>query len=888
MAIPVARSLSTRALVAFLCGLAAVGCGSTPPPTGTPTSTAAPSTTGTEVPSTPSGPPQSTTTPDGQTARPQPADESGWRIRLFGQVNDGDWRLAGEGAIRVGPSGIEADVFLPAANGGARIIARDEGVFLGTSARGASAWIDLTDPYNAPEWLLQFTISRPLIDGAVSVRTETVGGATLSVHAEPLPATVNGGTLRAGLIEAWVDDGGEVRRTLALHGLATEGFEERQLMVADRDDSVVVEPPFVSRAEAIPFAAIAATLPAESPTADHVAGIVSASDLTTANFHEECDYAWEYPAGGAQVSCPRMSPSLRLRPPDIEPLPSVVVVDSGNRYDATDVGTSLATCIGAYFAAMATYSFFGGATLFTYLGYALVFWNVAVVIALAAIVAAIILAGLACGHTLKTIEGWIKGEPHLTTFDGRSYDLQARCEFIFTTSPDLEVQLRFEGTVGSATWTNATAVRAGRHVIEFDYVPLADPNQPLEAYVNGASLQVPPGGLHLPGGVYVTRQSGGRNDENLLIVAPDGSYVVIQNLNVSQNVRIYLTSRTADQVSGGLGGTPDDDAANDFALRDGTSVTIIDTIEGLYGTFGAAWRVQSGERLFVTGQAEDNLSDECTRLPDRQTSLSDFTSGDIQQARDQCRREGVEETSALDECAYDVLVGGDEWALQAGLDPSARLQGSAVLPAEQRAEGDDPLLVAADRCDLEGIRIRLDEGTNPNLRREDDGWTPLLFAAQAGCAEGLRALIDAGADVDLTDDRGFFALYVAAQNGHTVAAQVLQESGAQVDRTLPSGDTSLLIAAFRGHLDIARVLVTAGATVNAGRDEDGFTPLLAATQQARLDVATMLLESGADPDRPNWNGETPLMVAAAEGDEAHVACDSAPLIVGGRQDHTRD
>ena len=78
----------------------------------------------------------------------------------------------------------------------------------------------------------------------------------------------------------------------------------------------------------------------------------------------------------------------------------------------------------------------------------------------------------------------------------------------------------------------------------------------------------------------------------------------------------------------------------------------------------------------------------------------------------------------------------------------------------------------------------------------------------------------------------------------------------------PSSDSDLrLVQALQARqLDTARALIDADVDVDAVQ-ADGATPLAWATHWNELDLVDLLLAAGADGDRANDLGVTPLMLA---------------------------
>lgn len=177
---------------------------------------------------------------------------------------------------------------------------------------------------------------------------------------------------------------------------------------------------------------------------------------------------------------------------------------------------------------------------------------------------------------------------------------------------------------------------------------------------------------------------------------------------------------------------------------------------------------------------------------------------------------------------------------------------------------------------------------------------PLDIAIEAGDAGLTRWLLDAGADVKTLDRTGEPPLLAAARIGEPALAAALLEHGAPVDdRDAHFGQTALMVAARAGHRELVELLLDAGADVNAatraeepprfippsespaglskgigivraGWPEDRGkrfpaagekTALTYAAREGHLDVVKLLVERGADLERADTNGVTPLLAA---------------------------
>ena len=94
---------------------------------------------------------------------------------------------------------------------------------------------------------------------------------------------------------------------------------------------------------------------------------------------------------------------------------------------------------------------------------------------------------------------------------------------------------------------------------------------------------------------------------------------------------------------------------------------------------------------------------------------------------------------------------------------------------------------------------------------------------------------------------------------------LLVEQGADKDKTFGDREESVLcVAAEYGHLDIIRYIVEHGADMEKA-DNYGWTPIITASWKGHLEVVHYLLEQGANRDKANNRGYTSLHWAARFG-----------------------
>jgi len=193
--------------------------------------------------------------------------------------------------------------------------------------------------------------------------------------------------------------------------------------------------------------------------------------------------------------------------------------------------------------------------------------------------------------------------------------------------------------------------------------------------------------------------------------------------------------------------------------------------------------------------------------------------------------------------------------------------------------GASPLAEAARVANVELAGMLLEAGAAANVSNED-GQTPLMLAARTGTVPMAKLLVEHGADVNKRETyRDQSALMWAAAESHAEMVEFLVSQKAELDVRARSTDwetqisseprvqyrptgglTPLLYAARAGCLRCVASIVGAGANVDKP-NPDGMTPMMMALDNGYPAVAQYLLEHGANPHTWDWWGRTPLYVA---------------------------
>jgi ankyrin repeat protein len=243
----------------------------------------------------------------------------------------------------------------------------------------------------------------------------------------------------------------------------------------------------------------------------------------------------------------------------------------------------------------------------------------------------------------------------------------------------------------------------------------------------------------------------------------------------------------------------------------------------------------------------------------------------------------------------DRIQSGDRVAALAML--AGRIDVNQAQP-----DGTTPLHWAVYRVDRELVDALLKKGARADVVNRY-GASPLAEAVRVANAELVEMLLEAGADANVANEDGQTALMLAARTGHVAVAELLVREGADVNRRERFRDQSAVMwAAAQGHADMVALLVSKGADLSVRakandwetqitseprvqyRPTGGLTPLLYAARAGCLGCVQAMLAAGADKDRPNPDGMTPMIMAL---DNGHVDV-ARHLLDRGANPHTWD
>lgn len=266
------------------------------------------------------------------------------------------------------------------------------------------------------------------------------------------------------------------------------------------------------------------------------------------------------------------------------------------------------------------------------------------------------------------------GDPHLRTFDGVAYDMQALGELtlIADSTDALEVQIRTQRWFANTSVVVAAAARVGGDRV----VTYVDGS----TTINGAGVELAENqAVELPtGGVLL---SDGRK---LNVIWADNAQLHVTRYPGYLGVEMFLAeSRRSRGVAGLLGdfdGLPD----ADLRIREGGAMELPPPFEVFYGEFVESWRVSAESSLFdyAAGESTETFTDRS--FPPGVSTTAALTVEQRDAADAACRAAGVPD-GWLDACVLDVGV-ADDALLAEGLVTS-----QSELPALEVVPGPSPL-----------------------------------------------------------------------------------------------------------------------------------------------------------------------------------------------------
>jgi ankyrin repeat protein len=202
-------------------------------------------------------------------------------------------------------------------------------------------------------------------------------------------------------------------------------------------------------------------------------------------------------------------------------------------------------------------------------------------------------------------------------------------------------------------------------------------------------------------------------------------------------------------------------------------------------------------------------------------------------------------------------------------------------------DGQTPLIAAISGDKLDIVELLIAKSAKVNEQNKD-GQTPLIAAISGGKLDIIELLIAKSAEVNGRNQDGQTPLIAAINNKNSVGkaagvnepnngqippialdlVKLLISKGAKVNDRNKDGQTPLIAAVFNSDPSIVKTLLSKGAEIDKKHSNNypNQTPLTIAISRQEFDMVELLIAKGAGINERNKDGQTPLMVAIATGD----------------------
>ena len=188
---------------------------------------------------------------------------------------------------------------------------------------------------------------------------------------------------------------------------------------------------------------------------------------------------------------------------------------------------------------------------------------------------------------------------------------------------------------------------------------------------------------------------------------------------------------------------------------------------------------------------------------------------------------------------------------------------------EKNYAGITPLTIAAEKGNMDIIKMLVEDGKAVVNDKSSYGVTPIISAAAAGNSEVVEYLVAHGADVTAKDDWGKTALiYAAGMNNPQLITNLIKLDDTAVNLPDNSGNTPLIYAAQKGLNDNIKILLNNGADVNYRNPATGLSSIAAAAAEGNSNTIRLLVRTGnADVNISDLSGRTPIFYAVEQNQE---------------------
>jgi ankyrin repeat protein len=181
----------------------------------------------------------------------------------------------------------------------------------------------------------------------------------------------------------------------------------------------------------------------------------------------------------------------------------------------------------------------------------------------------------------------------------------------------------------------------------------------------------------------------------------------------------------------------------------------------------------------------------------------------------------------------------------------------------QDEDGQSLLHIASTLDYLDATLILIRAGAVVDIKNSS-GETPFFRSVSNGSKRVMDALLENGADINTITSYGQNALHCASTTGNASIAQFLISKG------ISNTYYDIHVAAALGHVDRLKAILSSNMALLDKMDMFGATPLYWAVAMQQRDAAAFLLEKGADANKKEKNGRSPMLCASQYEDKELV------------------
>jgi hypothetical protein len=265
-------------------------------------------------------------------------------------------------------------------------------------------------------------------------------------------------------------------------------------------------------------------------------------------------------------------------------------------------------------------------------------------------------------------QGTSIGDPHLRTFDGLRYNIQAVGELTLALDADgSEVQVRTQRWGNRNVAINiGVAARIGSDIVAFYSGGTVRINHVIKQVASGATALASGGTLHRLGALYT-------------ITWPDGAQLQVDLSREYIAIAMSLPDNHRGHMIGLLGNF-DGSATGELATRAGEVMTDPVSFAAFYGIYAESWRITQAASLFdyAAGETTETFTDRS--FPFGVVTVADIPEPDRDITAQLCKAAGVS-ADWIDDCVIDVAISGDSGFASQLAHAAPAAAATTVLPA---------------------------------------------------------------------------------------------------------------------------------------------------------------------------------------------------------------